>query len=211
MSELENWKSRALKAEEELSRFRDQVEKSKPNLPKATPLTLDPRTTALLILDLSNRCKDPAQVCNLLVPRVNVFLEKARAAKVFTVYTVSAGDKDQPHGWVWDDFHARPDEPVLAPDAYDKFHGGELDSLLKKRGIKTVIITGASSNNCILFTATGAAKMYGYNVVIPLDGVIAKGTYEMEYPIYQLSVMPGGASKLCSFTTLEGITFQGNG
>ncbi|MDP2734706.1 MAG: hypothetical protein Q8P12_00705, partial [bacterium] len=71
-----------------------------------------------------------------------------------------------------------------------------------------VIITGASTNNCVLFTATSAAKMYRYNVVIPLDGVIAKGSYESEYPIYQLSIMPSGANSLCSFTTLQGISFK---
>ena len=211
MNTTEDWKSRALKAEEELSRLRNRVENSQPHLPKPEPLILDPRTTALLILDLSNRCNDPEQVCCQLAPRVNVFLQKVRAAKVFTVYTVSANEKDTPHGGVWDGFGARSDEPVLAPNAYDKFHGGEIDSLLQKRGIKTVIITGASTNNCILFTATGAAKMHGYQVVIPLDGVIAKTSYENEYPLHQLTVMPGGASKLCSFTTLEGISFKENG
>ena len=35
-----------------------------------------------------------------------------------------------------------------------------------------------------------------------------KSRYESEYPLHQLTVMPGGASKLCSFTTLEGISFK---
>ncbi len=180
MEELESWKSRAVKAEEELARVRNELEKAKPKLPVPKPVSLDAKTTALLVLDLSNRCKDPKQVCSLLVPRVKSFMEKARAAKVLIAYTVSAGEKGTPHGGVWDGFGALPDEPVLYPDAFDKFVGGELLSLLKGRGIKTVILTGASTNNCILFTATTAAKMHRYNVVIPYDGVIAKGTYESE-------------------------------
>ena len=208
MEELEVWKNRALKAEDEAARLRAAVVAARPKLPQPAPVTLDAKTTALLVLDLSNRCQDPAQVCSLLVPRVKDFLQKARAAKVFTLYTISANEKGTPHGKVWDGFEALPDEPVLWPDAFDKFLGGELSPLLQERGIKTVIITGASTNNCVLFTATSAAKMYKYKVVIPLDGVISKGSYENEYPIYQLSIMPSGASALCSFTTLEGISFQ---
>lgn len=208
MEELESWKSRALKAEDEISRLRTEVEKAKPLKPQPVPVTLDPKTTALLVLDLSNRCKDPAQVCSQLVPRVKDFLTTIRAAKVFTVYTVSAAEKDTPLGKAWDGFGALPDEPVIAPDAFDKFLDSELGPMLQARGIKTVIITGASTNNAVLFTATGAARMYKYDVVIPLDGVIAKSSYENEYPIHQLMVMPSGANKRCYFTTLGGISFK---
>lgn len=205
MEELEIWKSRALEAEEKLSKLQ-ALAQYKPKLPETAPIKLDPKTTALLVLDLSNRCKEPTQVCSMLVPRVKDFLQKTRAHKVFTVYTISAGEKDTPHGKVWDGFGALPDEPVIAPDAFDKFVGGELLGMLKERGVKTVIVTGASTNNCVLFTSTSAAKMYRLNVVIPLDGVIAKGPYESDYPIHQLSIMPG-ANALCSFTTLGGISF----
>ena len=207
--ETESWKSRALKAEDELTKLRATVETYKPKLPQPTPLTLDPKTTALLVLDLSNRCNDPAQVCNQLAPRIKDFLPKTRASKVFTVYTVSAGAKDTPQGKVWDNFGALPDEPVITPDAIDKFFGGgELASLLQKRGIKTVIITGASTNNAVLYTATSAARMYKYNVVIPLDGVIAKNSYESEFPIYQFTVLASGANERFSFTTLRDISFK---
>ncbi len=208
MEDLAIWKSRAIKAEEELSQLRAEGEKSKPNLPQPVPVVLDPETTALLVLDLSNRCSNPAQVCSLLVPRIKEFLPKVRAAKVFTVYTIITGEVGTPLGKVWDGFDALPGDPVIAPDAFDKFMGGELYAVLQERGIKTVIITGAATNNAVLFTATSAAKVHKYNVVIPYDGVIANGKYESEYPFYQLSVMPGGANTLCSFTTLKGISFR---
>lgn len=207
-SELDNWKARALKAEEELARRPAGGEKTNVKLPRPAPANLDAKTTALLVLDLSNRCNDPAQVCGQLVPRIKEFLPKTRAAKVFTIYTVSASAKDTPQGKVWDNFGALPDEPVIAPDSIDKFWTGELGPMLQKRGIKTVIVTGASTNNAVLFTAASAARMLGFNVVIPMDGVIAKNSYESEYPIYQLTVMPSGADKRFSFTTLEGISFK---
>ena len=202
-SESDNWKARALKAEEELAK-----RAAGPKLPQPAPISLSAKTTALLVLDLSNRCNDQAQVCKQLVPRIKEFLPKTRAAKVFTVYTVSAGAKDSPQGKVWDGFSVPSDEPVIAPDSIDKFWPGDLGPMLQKKGIKTVIITGASTNNAVLFTAQAAARNFGLNVVIPLDGVIAKSSYESEYPIYQFSVMPSGASERFSYTTLEGISFK---
>lgn len=214
-AELESWKSRALKAEEVASKSQDEVakihaeiEKSKPKLPDPTPLALDHKTTALLVLDLNNRCKDPAQVCSQLAPLVKDFLPKTRQAGVLTIYTVSASAKGTPLGGVLDDFGALPDEPVVYPDAFDKFVGGEIKALLDKQGIKTVIITGASTNFAVLYTATSAARMYGYNVVIPTDGVIANTKYENDYTLYQFTVLPGGASQRFSFTTLGAITFK---
>lgn len=203
----DNWQSRALRAEEELTRLRADIEPLRPALPEPIPIILDPKTTALLVLDLSNRCNDPAQVSSRLAPRIKNFLQKTRSARVFTVYTVSAGAKDTLQGRVWDGFSALPDEPVIAPDAIDKFLGGELAPLLTGRGIKTVIVTGASTNNAVLFTATSAARMHRLQVVIPLDGVIAKNRYESEYPLYQFTVLPGGVHERFSFTTLEGIAF----
>lgn len=206
-SELEKWRSCALEAEQNLANLRAGME-ARPKLPQPAPLTLDPRSSALLILDLSNRCNDPAQVASKIAPGINTFLQKARDAKVLTIYTIISHEEGTPLGRPWDKFGRRPDEPVFAPATYDKFHGGEIQSHLEKRGIKTVIVTGASSNFAVLYTATTAAQVFQYDVVIPVDGIIAKTRYEDEYSLYQFTVLPGGTAKLFSFTTLEGITFR---
>ncbi len=206
-TEIESWRARALKAEEDLLKCRGEVEKARPKLPQPSPQTLDPKTTALLVLDLTNRCNDPAQVASQIAPRVARFLEKTRAAGVLTVYTIMAGGKDTTQGQVWEKFNRKPDEPVLWPDAYDKFAGGEIRSLCEERGVKTVIVTGASTNFAVLYTSTTAARSFQYNVVIPVDGVIARTRYEDEYSLYQFTVLPGAAQRF-SFSTLEAISFK---
>jgi nicotinamidase-related amidase len=175
--------------------------------PELEPVTLDPATTALLVLDLSARCDSPQQVCSQLVPAVSSFLDRARANNVFVVYTVSFSALGTPLGDVWQGFRARPDEPVLYPDAFDKFHDGELHALLAARGIDTVIATGSSTNVGVLYTVTGAARHYGYRVIVPVDGVNASGAYEQEYALYQMSVLP--VASQFTFTTLDQISFGG--
>ena len=41
--------------------------------------------------------------------------------------------------------------------------------------------------------ATTAARIYKYDVVIPLDGVNAKRNYEHEYAIHQMTILPASA------------------
>jgi nicotinamidase-related amidase len=179
-----------------------------PNRPEAKPLALDSKSTAVLVLDLNARCHDPKQICHQLTPRLGEFLEKARAANVLVVYSVSAAAKGTPLGEVASPLKRRDNEPVIYPDAFDKFTGGELQSLLKDKGVKTVVITGASTNAAVLYTATTAARMHRYDVVIPMDGMVANTNYEQEYTFHQFTVLPSDAGKQFRFTKLEMISFK---
>ena len=179
-----------------------------PNRPEAKPLTLDSKTTAILVLDLNARCHDANQVCSKLMPAMGEFLEKARAATVPIIYSVSASAKGKPLGEVASPLKRKQNEPVIYPDGFDKFGGGELQAMLKERGAKTVIVTGASTNSAVLYTATTAARMHRYNVVVPMDGMIAGSKYEQEYSFHQLTVLPSDAHKQFQFTNLGMITFK---
>lgn len=180
-----------------------------PLVPEPQPVSLNPAVTALLILDLSTRCDNPAQVCSHLVPGVRDLLSKARVANVFTVYTISASAMGTALGDPWAGFDWRPEEPVIYPDAFDKFHGGELQALLEDRGIRTVIVTGSSAHVAVLYTATSAARLHGYEVAVPLDGMNSTRRYEEEYTLHQLGVIPISPPAKVVFTTLEMIEFGG--
>jgi len=179
-----------------------------PNKPAPADVTVDVKTSALLVLDLNARCEDPKQVCRKLVEPVAKFLGRARKAGLPIVYTVSHNHKGTPEERMPLAFQQRDDEPVVFPDAFDKFHGGELHRVLKERGVKTVIVTGASSNQAVLYTATSAARPHGYDVIIAMDGIIARGDYETEYTLHQFTVLSGAASKF-RFTELDRIAFSG--
>ena len=64
-----------------------------PNRPEPKPLTLESKSTAILVLDLNARCDDPKQVCSKITAPLGDFLDKARAAAVPIIYTVSAAAK----------------------------------------------------------------------------------------------------------------------
>ena len=179
-----------------------------PNRPEAKPLTLDVKITAVLVLDLNARCQDRKQVCSKLMTPVGEFLDRTRAAGVPIIYSVSAATKGTPLGEVAASLNHKPSETVIYPDAFDKFVGGELQAWLKDKGAKTLIITGSSSNVTVLYTATTAARMHRYNVVIPMDGINANTPYEQEYSIHQFTVLPSQANKLFQFTKLSMIAFR---
>lgn len=185
-----------------------QLPWARPKPPETKPIALDPKTTAVLVMDLSTRCDDPKQLCRRLFPAVSDFVKRARVAGVLVIYTVSLVAKGTPLGDAATPFDRAPEEPLIYPDGLDKFAGGELNAILKGRGIKTVVVTGASSNTTVLYTGTTAARSYQYEVVIPIDGTIGNGEYEQEYTFYQFSVLPGGVSKLAKFTTLAEIDFR---
>ena len=181
---------------------------AQPNRPQAQTLVLDSLSTALLVLDVGARCDDAGQPCSRLAPRITSALPKFRDASVPIIYTIPLEAVGSADGDVWSGFRPLLDnETVLYPDGLDKFRGTELDDLLRTYGITTLVITGAPSNHAVMYTATSAARNYGYDVVIPLDGTVAASQYEYEYAIHQLTVVPTLTNRF-RFTNLEQISFR---
>jgi len=179
-----------------------------PNRPEPRPVTLDSKSTAVLVLDMNARCDDPKQVCSKIAAPLGEFLEKARAAAVPIIYTVSSSAKGKPLGELAAPLHRKPGETVIYPDAFDKFYPGELQPLLNEKGARTLIITGSATNNAVLYTATTAARMHRYSVVVPMDGMVANTNYEQEYTFHQFTVLPSEANKQFQFTKLEMVAFK---
>jgi nicotinamidase-related amidase/phage FluMu protein Com len=175
--------------------------------PELGPVEANSRTTAILVLDLGARCEDPKLTCHALLPGVAGFLEKARAAMVPIIFSVSASQRGTPMEKVARQLQRREEEPVIYPDGFDKFTGGELQRILAPKGIKTLIITGSATNVAVLYTATAAARIHCYEVIVPVDGVNARTRYAHDYSLYQLSVLPGGVSKRIRFTMLGATRF----
>jgi nicotinamidase-related amidase len=178
-----------------------------PNRPEPQPLKLDNKTTAIGVLDLSARCENPNEVCAKLMDPLAEFLARARKASVPILYTISAAAKGTPLGEVAAPLKRRESEPILYPDAFDKFMGGELKAELDKSNCRYLIIVGSATNFAVLYTATTAARIYRYEVIIPLDGVNARRQYEHEYAIHQMTILPASAHKQFRFTKLEMIEF----
>jgi nicotinamidase-related amidase len=192
---------------EEKKEAAPQKEKA-PEQPQPRPVEADIKTTAILVLDMSARCEDPELTCHALLPRLADFLEKARAAAVPIIFSVSASQRGTPMEKVAGPLKRRAHEPVIYPDGFDKFTGGELQPILEKSGVKSLIILGSATNVAVLYTATAAARIHRYEVIVPVDGVNARTQYAHDYSIYQLSVLPGGVNKRIRLSTLATTIFR---
>lgn len=179
-----------------------------PVVPQTKPVTLEANRTALIILDQNQQVESPGSHGYTLIPGLTKLLRKARKAGLYIIFTVPFVLKGTPHEQVYSGYQRRPDEHLIYPDGYDKFVGGELEALLKKRPIDTCIFSGSRTNLCMLYTATRAARNFKYKVIIPIDGTTAESDYEKEYTFHQFATFPGGVSDRFAFTTIEEISFR---
>jgi nicotinamidase-related amidase len=137
-----------------------------PAAPALKPVTVDAKTTALLMLDFMNQNCGKRPRCVASIPAMKKLLEAARAAKATVVYSIIANSTPAD---VIKDVAPQAGEPHVLSGP-DKFLHTDLEKILKDKGIKTVIAVGTASNGAVLFTASGAA-FRGMNVIIPVDGM----------------------------------------
>jgi nicotinamidase-related amidase len=164
-----------------------------------------------LVLDLNAECESPGANSHDLLERVGAFLERAREAKIPIVYSISMTRKGTPLGEVAKPLGRRQDEPIVYPDAFDKFSGGELVGLLNEKGVRSLVIVGRATNVAVMYTTTAAVRVHKYNVVLPMDGVKANGEYEHTYGLHQLSHLPKRVTVPISFTLLDEVSFEAAG
>src|SRR5438445_10370722 len=101
-----------------------------PNKPIPQDVTVDSKTTALLVLDLNCRCENPEEPCYKLIDPVAKFLDRARQVNMFIVYTAADRYRGTPEARMPHAFKQRDDEPVIFPPAFDKYSDGALQHLL---------------------------------------------------------------------------------
>ncbi len=179
-----------------------------PTPPQVKPVTITAEKSALLVLDLGQQCANPDGAGHKLVPGITRFLDRVRAADIPVIFTIKARIKGTLEGQVYSGFKRRPSEAVIFSNGFDKFTNGELQNLLRLYDVDTLIITGARSNMSVLYTATKAARELNYDVVIPIDGIVALTDYEQQYTLFQFTVLAPRFAERFTFTTLDMISFQ---
>jgi nicotinamidase-related amidase len=185
-----------------------------PPVPVLKPVTVDPKTTALLILDLMKVNCGPSPRCTSTVPIVKKLMDAARANNMMVLYTLVGGPNPSPADIVDEGIapHAgesvapglmvplqRADGTVVPFQGPDKFLGSDLEKRLKDRGIKTVIVTGTSAQGAVVGTSSGSAQR-GYKVVVPVDGMSAEDAYQEQYAAWHL--YKGGPAVVIANVTL---------
>jgi nicotinamidase-related amidase len=171
-----------------------------PAPPEVKPATVDPKRTALLLFDFTNQTCTPERRprCAANVPGLQKLLAGARREGMFVVYSVpgaGATAKD-----ILAAIAPAGDEPVLPPLGPDKFIGSDFESMLKGRGIDTVILTGTAAHTTVLHTG-GAAALRGFRVVVPVDGMASNEAFSELYTTWHLA----NAARIMNQVTLTTI------
>jgi nicotinamidase-related amidase len=180
-----------------------------PPAPALKSVTVDPKTTALLVIDLVKQaCNNERRPrCVASIPKIEKLLAAARAKGVMLIYTTFGSIP------ITDTLPAvapKGNEPVVV-SFVDKFILGNqdtgLEKTLKDKGITTVIVVGTAAHGGVLYTASDAA-LRGFNVIVPVDGISGDGqiTYIEQYVAYHLSHAPIFSPKV-TLTSIDMIKF----
>lgn len=161
-----------------------------PPAPILKPVTADPKTTALLMLDFMNQNCGKRPRCLATIPAMKKLLEAARAAKVPVVYSIIANSTPAD---VIKDVAPQGDEPHVLSGP-NKFRNTELEKILKDKGITTVIVAGTAANGAVLQTAIGAVGR-GMSVIAPVDGMSSVDAFADLATVYTFSNAPALSAK----------------
>lgn len=169
-----------------------------PPAPELKPVTLDGKTTALLILDMMKTNCPRRPRCSATVPNVKKLHDAARAAGAMVFYSLVGGDNPTPADIVDPGIAPRDGEWAFQRGP-DKFLGSGLEERLKKRGIKTVIVCGTSAQGVVIGTGSGSAQR-GYKVIVPVDCMSSDDPYMEQYAAWHM--FKGGPTIVTEQTTL---------
>jgi nicotinamidase-related amidase len=159
-----------------------------PKPPELKTVTLDPKTTALLVLDfVKQTCNTERRPrCLTSVPHVQALLKLARDKGVWVVHSITTAATPAD---ILKDVTPLEGEPIVK-SAADKFFKTDLEKILNDKGIKTVVVVGTAAHGAVLNTASQAA-FRGLQVIIPVDGMSSENTYFEQYTAHHLGTAPG--------------------
>ena len=178
-----------------------------PAAPELHAVTVDPASTALLVLDMQNQnCSEARRPrCVASITTVRGLLDTARNAGAPVLYSLTSSAEPAD---IRGELTPRADEPVVK-SGVDKFHGTDLEALLREKGVQAVILVGTSAHGAVLHTATGAA-LRGFDVIVPVDGMSAGEPYAEQYTSWHLANGPG-TRRRCTLTRCSMISFTREG
>ncbi|MFA0759559.1 MAG: hypothetical protein PVTTEEND_000782 [Candidatus Fervidibacter sp.] len=184
-------------------------------------LEVNPKTTALLIVDMQNDFvkeggKLVVPTAKDTIPAIRQLLDLARQHGMFVAYTQDSHLPNDPEFPIWgehclvgtwgweivDELKPQPNELVVQKRRYDGFYGTTLEHDLRVAGIDTLIVTGTVANICVLHTA-GSAALRWFKVIVPKDGISALTDFDMEAALRQIHFLYRG-----TITTADGIVVK---
>jgi nicotinamidase-related amidase len=159
-------------------------------------LTIDPRSTALVLIDLQkgivSRPLDPHDSKTVIANSVQLANGLAKAGglivPVHVAFSADDGDRlkqtvdsptpsgSMPADWaeLVPEIAALHAPVVITKRNWSAFHGTELDLQLRRRGIKTIVLGGIATNFGVESTARDAWQ-HGYELIVAEDASSTSG------------------------------------
>jgi len=156
-----------------------------PPAPELKQVTIDPKGSALLVLDIQKQNCPPRPRCMASLPKIQGLLAQARGKGVMVIYAYFPGANAAD---ILPEVAPQAGEPIIMAMP-DKFIGTDLERMLKDKGIQTVILVGVAAHGVVLHTASGAA-FRGFKAIVPLDGMSSENTYAEQYTTWHLANAP---------------------
>jgi nicotinamidase-related amidase len=169
---------------------------------------IKPSKTALIIVDMENDFVAEgaplrATMAPAVVPPLKRALAHARDTGMRVIFTTHVHRPDGCDFGVWgrstpsiaegralvdgekgveiyDDLKPLPNEIVIKKHNYSAFYGTDLDIVLRRSGLETVIITGVTTENCCHATARDAL-FHNYGVIFLSDATGTKDYPDLGY------------------------------
>jgi len=157
-----------------------------PPVPELKPVTVDPRTTALLVLDFMKANCGQRPRCVAAVPNVKKLIDAARAHNMMIAYNLT-GQNPKPEDMVDPSIAPRPGEHLIKNGrGANKWYNSDLEPALKGRGITTVIISGTSAQGAVAGSTQGATER-GFKAIVPVDGMASEEAFNELYAAWHLA------------------------
>jgi nicotinamidase-related amidase len=181
-----------------------------PAIPAPAPVTLDAKTTALVVLDIINPTCSTRPACTDSIPALQSIIKKARDAGAPVVYTNTAATNA-----IVPQVAPQAGDVTVVPTNADKFNNPDFDATFKAKKVTTLLLVGTRSNGAVLYTAF-EANVRGYTVVVAIDGISGSIPFETTLAEWQMLNQPGFtnadnkplAEKLVTLSRGDLITFK---
>ncbi len=177
-----------------------------PPAPTLKPVSVDPKTTALLLFDFTTQTCSPERRprCAASMPKMKMLLEDARSRGMFVVFSVALANTDAKD--MMADIKPLPGEPVLPSLGPDKFINSDFEKMLKDKGVQTLILNGTAAQSTVLHTG-GEAALRGFSVIVPIEGMSSNDVFSELYTAHHLTSAARIADKV-TLTRVDMISYK---
>lgn len=154
-----------------------------------TTLT-DRPNTALLVVDVQRGVVAGAHERDAVVANIASLVERARAAGTPVVWIQHNSEElvDGSEAWeIVPELEPGDDEPVVQKRFGDSFEDTDLESVLAARGVGSLVVSGAQTDECVRSTLHGAI-VRGYDALLVADAHTTEDLSEWGAPTPDLVI-----------------------